>query len=199
MIKKRWIVVVFIIVLLSTAASVYSQDPLAQGGKRTIGLIFNAPSILLEIESYQAGMGLKLWAGNFAFRFLGDFFGSNSSDTFSFDVGVAAEYHLLDGRVSPYVGGFVSSGLTSQTTTVDDDNWVQATTVPITGGAIFGAEFYLFEFLSLFAEYNLAIDFLITNTDTSVLGTVTTDSSNSFVFDAGVGNNSKIGIVIYLK
>ena len=182
-----------IVIIAGLSSPAWSQEA------PRLGLIFNASNILMDIESYQAGIGVKLRTGNSAFRFLADGFFTNSSMTMSVDFGVAYEYHLTAARVSPYVGGFASVGYTSQKTTVDADNWTQNTSTPISAGGLFGAEVFVTDFLSLFAEYQVAIDITQTNTKTSDAGTVTDDPQNSLIFDTGIGNGSKIGIVIYLK
>jgi hypothetical protein len=187
------IALVIIAIIIGFSSPAWSQEA------PRLGLIFNASNILMDIESYQAGIGVKLRSGNSAFRFLADGFFTNSSMTMSVDFGVAYEYHLASARVSPYVGGFAAVGYTSQKTTVDADNWTQNTSTPISAGVLLGAEVFVTDFLSLFAEYQVAADITQTNVKISTDGTVADDPQNSFVFDTGIGNGSKIGIVIYLK
>ena len=66
-------------------------------------------------------------------------------------------------------------------------------------GAVLGVEFFILEFLSIFAEYNLSFNGTISSTSTSVAGNVTkTNPELNFTIDSGIGNNSSLGIVIYL-
>ena len=89
-------------------------------------------------------------------------------------------------------------GFTNLKNEIDADNWTQATTVPFTLGGIFGIELFVFEFLSLFVEYNLKLSFAYNINKTSVSGSVAKDNEFSYNLDLGMGNNSMIGIVIYL-
>jgi hypothetical protein len=165
----------------------------------TIGIIFNVPSILLDIEGYQTGIGVKIATGKIAFRALADLSYSNASESFKGKAGVAFEYHLSSARVSPYVGGLMTGGFLSWKSTTDEDNWTQYTAVPFTFGAIFGIELRLLPYVSLFAEYEAALEVSRTNTKVSADGVVTPDPQTPLTFDTGIGNDSKIGIVVYFK
>jgi len=165
------------------------------------GFIFNTNNLLLDIESYQAGVGFKvLRDNNVALRLLGDIFYSYNANTFSATLGVTYEKHFKPGRLSPYWGGFLEAGYMGQKSEgINSDNWTMNNTVPVSLGAVLGAEFFIMEFLSIFAEYSLSIDGLITSTSTSVDGDVTkTDPELNFSIDSGIGNSSSLGIVIYL-
>ena len=59
-------------------------------------------------------------------------------------------------------------------------------------GAIAGVEYFPFEFLSVFAEYAVAADFTITKDLQS------SQTTFDYLIDTRMGNDSKLGIVIYL-
>lgn len=122
------------------------------------------------------GLGMKLWIGDkSAVRGLLDFRYQNlggTSDTW-FGLSGAYEYHLLQRRVSPYLG--LLAGLAVQTGT--------ATDLGLYFGALLGAEFELVENLSLFGEYSLLVDI----------------NEPDFIIDLGLGNNAQIGIIVYLN
>ncbi len=154
-------------------------------GKFDFGLIFNTSDILLGLESYQGGVGMKFVWGNIALRGTFDLLYNGSGDSFAINGGVTLEYHLIRGPISPYVGGLVSGGYT----TVKD----VSTSIPVSMGAIAGVEVFLFDFLSFFAEYCLAAD-LTWGTDLA-----TDKDTFDYLIDTRMGNNSKLGIVIYLQ
>ncbi len=162
------------------------------------GLIFNINDILLDIESYQGGLGVKHFLNDkIAYRGSLDFSYTDSSDTLILNLGNSIEYHPIKGRVSPYVGGLLDIGLIQYKTETDADNWTKVTTIPLSVGPIFGVEVYMFSFLSLFAEYSVTVSYTTTITQLSVAGTVTEDTDSDFGTEIGIGNNSKIGIVLY--
>ena len=191
--KKLTLVLVFI--FLSIFLSAEELDK-----KLNWGFIFNTSNIFLDLESYQAGLGAKVLLDNdIALRFLADGFYSSSTDTFSITLGTAFEKHFRRKRVSPYWGGFVDFGIMRQYNETDSDNWTKNISVPISGGAILGVEFFIVETVSLFAEYNVVFEGSIMTSTTSVAGVeMKTDPEFSYTIDTGVGNEAKLGIVIYL-
>jgi hypothetical protein len=187
------IAVVAFITAAIAGGSVFGEE------KRAFGIIFNTGSLLLDIESYQAGVGVKLPGDIVALRLGGDIFAANSFNTLSFGVGVAVERHFRPGKASPYFGGLAYVDFTSQRDETDADTWVQNSTLNGTAGGILGIEYFLFENLSVFAEYSLAADISYITTKTSTDGTVEDSSDFSIALDTRIGNNSKIGVVIYIK
>ncbi len=166
---------------------------------QAVGLIFNS-SNLINLESYQAGIGVKLrTVDNSAFRFLLDVFYSNSLDTFSSTLGVAYEKHFLPGQVSPYWGGLIQGGYLGQTSKTDSDNWTKNGSFLVSSGLVVGVEYYVLENISVFAEYGALFSGTILNTTTSVAGTeAKTGPTFNYSIDTGLGNDAKLGIVIYL-
>jgi hypothetical protein len=166
----------------------------------TWGLIFNTDNLLSNLESYQAGIGIKLITTNTsALRLLVDCYYSDSLNTFSSTLGVAYENHFLPGKISPYWGGFIQAGYLSQKTEQDSANWTKDDSVPLSGGLILGVEFFVLENVSLFAEYEADFTETIKYTTTDVAGNETRASPQfNFYFDLGIGNDAKLGITIYL-
>lgn len=193
--------IAFFCIILIFAVSLLSAQDAGNGKKKNNwGFIFNTSNILFDIESYQAGLGTKvLFHNDVALRFLADFFYSSSTDTISSSLGIAFEKHLRRRRASPYLGGFIEAGIMRQYDEVDADNWTKNISVPLAGGAILGVEFFIAESVSLFAEYNLVFEGSVLTSSNSVGGTVTeTDPEFSYTIDTGIGNESKLGIIIYL-
>lgn len=141
---------------------------------------------------------MKIGGEKYTYRFLLDLLINTGFSPFSISAGAALEKHFISGPISLYWGGLVEVGFTNLKNEIDADNWTQATTVPFTLGGILGIELFVFEFLSLFVEYNLKLSFAFNINKTSVAGSVSKDNEFTYNLDLGMGNNSMIGIVIYL-
>ncbi len=153
-------------------------------GSCDLGLIFNSSSILLDLESYQAGIGLKIGRDKVSFRGLFDLVLNGASDSFSLNAGAGIQYYLLPGSsVAPYIGGSVGGGYMKQGDALS--------LVVLSVGALGGVEVFLFDFLSVFAEYAITADFTL-STDIP-----TSQTTFDYLVDTGMGNKSKLGIVIY--
>lgn len=192
-------ILILVLLFCATVFAFGQETNTASTDGPRLGFIFNAPSVLLDIESYQSGIGAILALDQIAFRVLADLYYADSANSFSGTTGAAFEYHLANARVSPYVGAFFDVGYTSQTVVTDEENSTKNTSMPISGGLIGGAELKLTRFLSLFAEYQIAITITRTNTVSTVAGVATEAPQTAFVLDTGIGNDSKIGIIVYLK
>ncbi len=161
-----------------------------RGDEINLGLIFNTGDLLLGLESYQAGVGLKIGSDALAFRVLLDIFYSNSKSSFSTDLGVCLEWHFLQQPVSPYFGGFMSLGFATQSfdTTV-------LYNVPISAGPVFGVELMIFDFFSIFAEYELKFSLDLNTTK----GALTSDTNYTFILNTAIGNGAKLGVIFYFS
>lgn len=147
------------------------------------GLIFNASLAPLEIQAYEAGLGMKVSLGLIDLRGLLDLVVSSPS-AFSVKSGAAVEYHLTPEPLSFYVGGSASAGYLRQAGSFSS--------FVLSLGAIMGVEYFPLKFLSVFVEYALDADL-----------TWTTDLSSSetafyYLIDTRLGNDSEIGIVIHI-
>jgi hypothetical protein len=149
-----------------------------------VGIIFNANDLLLGLEGYQGGIGAKVGWGKVSIRGLFDFTVNQSDKAFGVNLGVAGEYHLVPGPISPYVGASLGGGYVTQSSV--------STAVSFSLGAIAGVEVFIADFLSVFAEYTLAANFTHT-TDLQ-----TSQSTSDYLISTGMGNNAKLGIVIYI-
>jgi hypothetical protein len=165
------------------ASSPVQKLEIAQGSC-DLGLIFNTSSILLDLESYQAGIGLKIGRDKVSFRGLFDLVLNGASDSFSLNAGAAIQYYLLPGSsLAPYIGSSVGGGYMRQGDALS--------MVVLSVGALAGVEVFLFDFLSVFAEYAITGDFTFS---TDIPSSQTTFD---YLVDTGMGNKSKLGIVIY--
>ena len=183
--------VCFLIALLGTiSANAQTKAPnpvqkldIAQGSY-DLGLIFNTSNILLDLESYQGGLGLKIARDKLSLRGLFGLVLNGASDSFSLNAGAAIQYYLLPGSsIAPYVGGSAGGGYMRQGNAIS--------MVVLSVGALAGVEVFLFDFLSVFAEYAIAGDFTF-STDLA-----SSQTTFDCLVDTGMGNNSRLGIVIY--
>lgn len=191
--------IIFLFIVLITFHTWSEDKP-----KAVPGIIFNSGSLLLDIMSYEGGIGLKFKNVDFKFmkvdiRSLIDFSLVTDFNTFETNLALALEKHIFDNRISPYWGLFIKTGITRIRMETDEDNWTESLTVPLSTGAILGIEFFLFEFMSVFAEYNLEFSIDKTTDSTSIAGIVEETSTTDFFIDTKLGNSSKIGIVVYFK
>ncbi len=149
--------------------------------EKRFGLIVNftglAGNLIAEhTDEFQSGLGAKLWLGEkSAVRALLDFEHLNDDGTKDswFGLSGAFEYHLLQRRVSPYLGGL--AGIEVQTGTTND--------LGLYFGALLGAEFELVENINLFGEYAVLVSI----------------NEPIFSIDLGLGNNAQLGIIVYLN
>ena len=122
----------------------------------------------------------------------------NGFDIMNVKGGIAVEWHLYrTSRVTPYFGLLANIEYNKIKTVVDDESWTQLNTIPISVGGMFGIEFFLLEFLSVFVEYNLAfsIDYAhLTGSDLP-----DSEAEIDYSLETGLGNSGMIGIVIYFQ
>ena len=127
-------------------------------GKRDLGVIFNTDDILLDLESYQGGLGVKIGLDKFMLRAMADILLNTGLNPFSLTVGAVLEKHVLPGPVSLYWGPCARMGFTILTDKIDADNWNQNIAWEVlSAGVVGGIELFIFDFLSVFAEYQLAL------------------------------------------
>jgi hypothetical protein len=175
---------------------------IAPVGKRDFGVIFNTNDILMDLESYQGGLGVKIGLKKSTLRVTTDLLMDTwvPPDTFSLTIGGVLEKHLLPGPLSPYWGPSVRMGFTSLMDRTDADNWTQNIAWEIlSAGIVGGIELFIFDFLSVFAEYNLALNVGMNIERVSSAGAISTTSEFAYNLDLGMGNSAKIGIVVYLR
>ncbi len=184
------------------------------GEKRSVtpGLIFNTSNLLLDLNAYQggvagspyrAGIGAKFDFSSFALRGLFSFRLENANtdnddNNVDLTLGVSAQLPFFHGRVTPYWGGFVdgtrAKEIRGSETTVE-------TTTTVIGGALgpfVGAEFFILEYLSVFAEYALAFEMTRTTVITDTGDDTDEEQTTNYRIGTRLGNAGSLGIVIYL-
>jgi hypothetical protein len=186
-VARRWSAVLVLLSGLVGMTTLHAEAAPAAAqsktGSRDIGILFNVPSLLMEIESYQGGLGFKIGQGSWAYRGGVDVMFNSSAHSASVGGNLAVEYHLISGPVSPYIGAAVSAGFAYQQDVTS--------MIPLSVGAIAGAEVFIFDFLSVYAEYTLAFD------ATFVQDASSNSWTTSYLLDSRLGNSSRLGIVVY--
>jgi hypothetical protein len=190
--------------LVALATSVYAQKasswegPTALAGPVDLGVVFNTPTILLDIESYQGGIGVKIGSGMLVLRGMLDILVNTRLNPVSLSLQAVIEKHLSARSLSPYWGGLLELGITSVTTQLDQQHWTQLITLPVSVGAVCGVEIFLLDFLSVFLEYEVALDIGLNINRQGAGGSVSSTTELTYKFDLGLGNSSMIGVVIYI-
>lgn len=169
-------------------------------------VLFNVPNLLMGVEEYQGGIGVKItkekWHLRLMLDLLLDIDGENPGtdvDDFDYGLGAAAEYHLSDGKISPYLGLGLSFLHDSDKSVTDSDNWSKDYWNTLSLGPILGTEVKIMENVSLFAEYQLSLDFVGSGNTTNTAGTKT-KTANDLQWQLGLdlGNQALIGVAVYL-
>ena len=179
---------------------VFGQDVEApEADSPTVGFIFNTSNLLLDIDAYQGGFGAKFRSPDSALRTLATLGYASTNSNLEIGAGITYEKPFFTGRVVPYWGLLADVLFDGERVEVDEENYTQTRVVTGSAGLVLGAEVFIFDFLSVFGEYQLAFDVAHTVVAQSVDGSVTESSSTNYGFGAGLGNNGSIGLVVYLR
>ena len=200
---KRLIVLVLLVLGCATAFPAGKTSLFAVGkpaaGERDLGVIFNTNDILLDLESYQGGVGAKIGLGQYVLRPMADILLNTDFNPFSLTLGAVLEKHILPGPVSVYWGPSLEMGVTILNNRFDADNWTQNIAWELlSAGCVAGFELFIFDFLSVFAEYNLALTLGLNTDRMSVAGVESSTTEFTYKLDLGLGNSAMFGIVVYL-
>lgn len=200
---KRLIVLVLLVLGCATAFPAGKTSLFAVGkpaaGERDLGVIFNTNDILLDLESYQGGVGAKIGLGQYVLRPMADILLNTDFNPFSLTLGAVLEKHILPGPVSLYWGPSLEMGVTILNNRFDADNWTQNIAWELlSAGCVAGFELFIFDFLSVFAEYNLALTLGLNTDRMSVAGVESSTTEFTYKLDLGLGNSAMFGIVVYL-
>lgn len=165
----------------------------------TMGFILNAPNLLLDVDAYQGGLGLKFRSPRAGLRLLASLGYESGAGAFETGFGLTYERPFFTGRVTPYWGLAAGLGFESERVEADEDNSTQVQVFSLEAGGVLGAEVLVVDFLSVFAEYQLGFGLASTAIEQRVDGELEEASSRNVFFGAGMGNKGAIGIVVYLR
>ncbi len=200
---KRWLFLV-LLVFSVTPPIPAQQRSIWKGiaptaGERDIGILFSTNDILFDIEGYQQGLGAKISIDKWMLRGMVDILLNTGVNPFSLSLGGVLERHFLPGPLSVYWGPSLETGITISTDKTDEDNWTQNIALPLlTVGRVFGIEVFVFDFLSVFLEYQAALALGLNIDRISTAGSVSSNTEFTYKFDVGLGNSGMFGIVFYL-
>ena len=192
--------------LLLTCAGAFSAERTSilpgiepRSGPVDLGIIFNANDILFNIEEINGGVGAKIGLADWVLRGIADLRVYNDPiSVVSIDLNAVLERHLWPGPVSVYWGPSAGLGLTTRKTTFTDDDWTRNSELPLTLGCVLGVEFFIFEALSVFVEYQASLKLALDRTKVSSAGSISATTEFNYDFDIGMGNSTKFGIVFYI-
>jgi len=176
------------------------QDISAQetDSEYTPGFIFNTSNLLLNLDSYEGGIGFLMSSPRTTWRFSVGFGYESGTEVFSSQFGITYLCPIFTGRVSPYWGGTIFAGYSHDTDEVDADNWTKENEFSLSAGVLLGVELVLDPRISFFAEYSVGADVAWVTQISSVSGSVSTTGSNNWSVGTELGNNGSIGVIIYL-
>jgi len=204
MIRSRTTAFLAILILTCTVSVTAERNPIWPGIERKpgpvdLGILFNTNDLLLDLEGFQGGVGVKVNLNDWMVRGTADLVLSNQLDPLLLSLGAVLEHHLWPGPISVYWGPAAELGfITILLSKTDDDNWTRTSSVPLSLGCVFGIELFLFEALSVFVEYQAALELGISRTRVSTAGSVSSTAEFNYNVDVGMGNNAMFGIVFYL-
>ena len=170
--------------------------------RKNPGVVFNIDlaggPFLPTFEEYQGGIGAKYYfTEKLAYKGLLSYQYINNSRSTSIALGNSVEYHLFDSRLSPYTGGVLNLEYVKSRSEVDELNWTEYKVTTLTLGPVFGLEYVACDFLSFFVEYEILLKFISDRSRTSSGGVITETGGNDFRVQSGLGNDAKIGMIIY--
>lgn len=166
--------------------------PWWQGG--TGGIVFNYAGSSINLESYQGGLGFKLQKAEIGHRIHADAFFALDSNIIDLGIGYTRERHLHSGIAEPYLGFTVRTQIVRRRNELGGDSWQSTISIPLAVGPVLGVELRPTEFLGIFAEYELIASASAEITRSSEGGT---DTQFDAFADAAMGNNGRIGLVVY--
>jgi len=200
----KTMVLLVILVLTCTGAFASERTGVRPGigakpGAVDLGIIFNTSDILLALQGFQGGVGAKINLKDWMLRGMADLVLNTELNPFSISLGAVLEKHPWKGPVSVYWGPAIETGFTTLLLfKTDEDNWSRTDTFPFSLGCVFGIEFFIFEALSVFVEYQAAFELGINRTTVSTAGSQSSTAELTYNLDLGMGNNAMLGIVFYL-
>ena len=175
---------------------IHALDGLLQN--KDLGLIFSTKDILFGLDEYEGGLGIKIAGDKVAYRGLLDVLVSSVDDSFAAALGVAVERHFLENRVSPYFGGSLTLEMArSITDEAFTDTRTNRFSMPVSAEAIAGVELFVTRLVSVFAEYSLSVTVSPTWVTETVAGVENKRTEVDWSLDMGLGNQSKVGVVVY--
>ena len=165
----------------------------------TPGLIFATDTILFRVGPFDGGVGLALRRPESAVRATLGLLTSNAFYTTAVKTGIWYVDYLWTGRISPFWAPFGRVGFFSRTDEMDEDNWTREVSLSLATGVSLGVEFFVLDFLSLFAAYSLSAGVSGRRDVLSVDGNVT---RNEFEWRYSAGTSlahGAIGVTVYFR
>jgi hypothetical protein len=198
----RWLAAILGLAILGFAApqTLMGQSPDIGPNvhaPRNIALLVTTSDLLFDIESFGGGIGLKVGHDSSYLRFMLDIFLSTASNGFSIELGTTYEHHFSPGPISPYWALAGSLGFETEKDKTNSLNWSLVQAVPLSVEGLLGVELFLTDNVSLFLEYALSLEVLFVHSALSVEGSTFRDTSVDFVINAGLANQTEIGVTIY--
>jgi hypothetical protein len=185
-----------IIMIFYAVSAAWAADPVDKQPVFSQGIIFNSQIPLSLVSSYEGGIGYKLAnlrLGDLFFnlRFLLSLQIVDGFNDYQTKLGATIELPLFKpGWLNPYGGLVLEGGVDRLLSPL-----VDVTTFVYSAKLLLGIEILILDYLSIFAEYALSLDFTTEVDSTSGVPVTTT----SWQIASGVGNSASIGIILYFR
>ena len=196
---KRFISLSIILILLGAAPGLALEDDARDSEpQRRFGLVVGVPQLRVAEGTYQTGLGAVVRYPGFAVRGLASFGYQTAGRGTQTGLQLGYQGFLADGPVVPYWAAIAGAGFERERIGVDADNHAVFAVLNADAGGAFGVEVSVLDYLSFFAEYQLAVGFRRRWVVRKVEGSVTEVSDSDFIIEARPGNTGAIGVVFYL-
>ena len=163
-----------------------------------VALLVNVGSLLFDLEGYGGGIGLKVGRDEASLRFLVNLHIHSLTPVFQMTLGTIYERRFVSGAVSPYWGVGGTVGIATLRDVNDSGDGASDTSLPFGVAGLLGVELSLTENIRVFIEYALAVELAVVRKVETFGGITTRDTYLEFRVDTGLGNQSMIGLAIYL-
>lgn len=211
------LLVAALLLVMSANVNIFAQE----SGYKAILFQFDGLS-LLRANAFDGGVGAKYYLNNrMAVRGVVQFTMASSvtpwtgaaagndgeSSVTTIGVGAAFEYHMVVGKLSPYFGGgfgfrsvtseekspYANGG--SQTVIKDDPAYNAGTNLSLY--ALLGVEYYIYDNVSLAAEYRLGFNSLSRADYSITSGGITSTSKMGSMTSIGTGSQGLFTLAFY--
>ncbi len=195
--------VFLIVIFISTAFYGFAETAETENvsdsdsGEFVFGMVFSTGNILFDLDAYRGGIGGRFVFPDFSLiASIGGGYESGNN-VFAITGSFSAVVPIIKGRVIPYWGGVFSIDFSHSGNVLGSSVYTNMLTSKI--GGVLGVEFFLHEYVSIFAEYELVAGVSRSVVRQNINNNLVGDPAVNFMIGSDLGNNSSIGVTVYTK